>query len=69
MSAMRALIYIIFAIGLINPVFGWAEVSKEYYPNGKLKSKEKSSNGNSGITTIKEYYESLKLKAERNYKN
>ncbi len=55
------------AIMLINST-AYAEVRKQYYPNGQLKSEENYEDGKlEGIG--KAYYESGQLRVEANYKD
>jgi hypothetical protein len=63
-----SLVVFLLAIIFILPSHAFAEVRKEYYPNGKLKFERNYINGKQeGITKV--YFESGKLEAERNYKN
>ena len=63
-----SLIVLLLASMVILPSFASAEIRKEYYPSGKLKSEENYINGKKeGIS--KWFYESGKLDAMLNFKN
>ncbi len=63
-----SLIVLLLATILILPSFASAEIKKEYYPSGKLKSEVNYKNGKlEGI--FMDYYKHGKLKYEANYKN
>ena len=63
-----SLIVFLFATILINSSFALAEIRKEFYPSGKLRSEGNIVDGKKeGIH--KEYYESGQLWIEENYKN
>ena len=63
-----SLIVFLLATILINPSFASAEIKKEYYPSGIVKSEGKYIKGiKEGIH--KEYYESGQLRGKGNYKN
>ena len=66
-----SLIVLLLVTILINPSFASAEVRKEYYPSGKLKSEVNVVNGKKEGLEIK-YYDSNvsgQLASETNYKN
>ena len=67
MSTQIVLKIFLFAVLLVRPVLGFADIKEEYYPSGKRKAvwnyKEDKLDGIS-----KEYYESGKLKAEGYFK-
>ncbi len=68
MENIKVLLIITIVLVLINPVLSFAEVKKEFYPSGKLKSEQNYINGKlEGIG--KGYYESGKLQWEETYKN
>ena len=63
-----SLILFLLATILILPSFASAEVKKEYYPSGKLKSEVNVVDGKvEGLAKM--YYENGNLKAEENYIN
>ena len=63
-----SLIVFLLAAIIIVPSFASAEVRKEYYPSGKLKSEGNVVDGKKG-GIHKEYYENGQLWIEDNYKN
>ncbi len=67
-SPIISLILFLLATIIILPSFSSAEVKKEYYPGGKLKS-EQNYIKDKLEGTGKGYYESGKLQWEENYKN
>tara|TARA_B100002003_G_C13853808_1_gene418364 strand:+ start:265 stop:666 length:402 start_codon:yes stop_codon:yes gene_type:complete len=63
-----SLIVLLLATILILPSFAFAEVEKEYYPSGELKSEVNVINGKlEGLRKV--YYENGRLQWEENYKN
>jgi len=68
MAKIKVLLMLLVVLALSNPVLSSAEVKKEFYPSGKLKSEQNYINGKlEGIG--KGYYESGKLQWEEIYKN
>ena len=68
MENIKVLLITFIVLVLSSPVLSSAEVKKEFYPSGKLKSEQSYINGKLEGTG-KGYYESGKLEWEENYKN
>ncbi len=68
MARIKVLLMLLLFLVLSNPVLSSAEVKKEFYPNGKLKSETNYKNGKlEGVATI--YYKNGQLLDEETYKN
>jgi len=68
MENLKVLLIILIVLVIGSPDLSFAEVKKEFYPSGKLKSEQNYINDKlEGIG--KGYYESGKLQWEENYKN
>ncbi len=68
MENIKVLLITLIVLVLSSPVLSFAEVKKEFYPSGKLKSEQNYINDKLEGTG-KGYYESGKLQWEENYKN
>ena len=73
-SAHQSISLIVFLLAtiLILPSFASAEIKKEYYPSGKLKSEENIINANiEGLFKqyFKRYYKNGQLESEANYED
>ena len=65
---IKVLLMLLVVLVLSNPVLSSAEVKKEFYPDGKLKSETNYENGKlEGIAKI--YYENGQLRGKGNFRN
>ena len=68
MAKIKVLLMLLVVLVLSSPLLSIAEVKKEFYPDGKLKSETNYKNDKAdGIRRV--HYENGKLKSELNYKN